>query len=129
MKQSAAELYQLIRQQASQSATSVVKAEGIVSETKTPDGIEILDVKDITKVEPKSSLDKESGADKTPPEVDGIVATAITAATKSQATIIFVDPFGTRWTFPYEDSKTWDVSHAGLLFCLSLLNLCRTPRN
>ncbi|KAJ5940511.1 hypothetical protein N7516_000679 [Penicillium verrucosum] len=93
---------------ASQSATSVVKAEGIVSETKTPDGIEILDVKDITKVEPESSLDKESGADKTSPEVDGIVATAITAATKSQATIIFVDPFGTRWTFPYEDSKTWD---------------------
>ncbi|KAJ5774987.1 ATPase AAA-type core [Penicillium paradoxum] len=28
--------------------------------------------------------------------------------TKDQAGIIFVDPIGTRWTFPYERSKTWD---------------------
>jgi hypothetical protein len=29
---------------------------------------------------------------------------------KEQPHIIFVDPVGTRWTFPYEDAKCWSVS-------------------
>ena len=97
-----------------------------------PDAIETPNLKDTTEVNPEPSLAEESGADKTScsnTETDGIVATSIPAATKSQASIIFVDPFGTRWTFPYENSKTWDVSHAGLFFWLSPLKFCRTPRN
>ncbi|KAF4763282.1 hypothetical protein HAV15_001590 [Penicillium sp. str.  len=96
---------------ASQSATNVAKAHEILSETETPDIIEAPDLKGTTEIKSEPSLADESGAGKTScsnTEVDGIVATAIPAATKSQASIVFVDPFGTRWTFPYEDSKTWD---------------------
>ncbi|OQD98096.1 hypothetical protein PENSOL_c010G01044 [Penicillium solitum] len=96
---------------ASQSATNVAKAHEILSETETPDVIEAPDLKGTTEIKSEPSLADESGAGKTScsnTEVDRIVATAIPAATKSQASIVFVDPFGTRWTFPYEDSKTWD---------------------
>ncbi|CAI7586193.1 unnamed protein product [Penicillium palitans] len=101
----------LIRQQASQSATIVVKAQEILSETETPDATETPDLTGTTEIKPEPSLADESGAEKAScsnTEVDRIVATAIPAATKSQASIVFVDPFGTRWTFPYDDSKTWD---------------------
>ncbi|KAJ5956435.1 hypothetical protein N7501_010714 [Penicillium viridicatum] len=87
------------------------KAQEILCETKAPGPIETPDLKDTTEVNPEQSLAEGSGADKTScsnNEADGIVATAIPDATKSQASIVFVDPFGTRWTFPYEDSKTWD---------------------
>ncbi|KAF7528155.1 hypothetical protein PCG10_001443 [Penicillium crustosum] len=99
------------RTTASQSATNVVKAQEILSQTEIPNAIETPDLKGTTEIKPEPSLADENGADKAScsnTEVDGIVATAIPAATKSQASIVFVDPFGTRWTFPYENSKTWD---------------------
>ncbi|CAI7656677.1 unnamed protein product [Penicillium crustosum] len=99
------------RTTASQSATNVVKAQEILVQTEIPNAIETPDLKGTTEIKPEPSLADENGADKAScsnTEVDGIVATAIPAATKSQASIVFVDPFGTRWTFPYEDSKTWD---------------------
>lgn len=32
--------------------------------------------------------------------------------TKDQPHVVFIDPIGTRWTFPYADAKTWDVSRS-----------------
>ncbi|KAJ6118654.1 hypothetical protein N7471_013274 [Penicillium samsonianum] len=95
----------------SQSVPNTDIAQETLSEAETPDAIETPNLKDLPEIKSELSLADGSGTDNTccsNTEVDGSVATQIPDSTKDQASIVFVDPFGTRWTFPYEDSKTWD---------------------
>lgn len=50
------------------------------------------------------------------PQVSGDITPALAHQTKDQPHVIFIDPVGTRWTFPYESAKTWNVSHRRYLY-------------
>ncbi|CAI7655938.1 unnamed protein product [Penicillium glandicola] len=99
--------------EANQSVTNAEIAQETPIKTETPDTIEIPNLKDTTEVKPEleQALADESGADNTGcsnTAVDGSITAEIPESTKGQPIIVYVDPFGTRWLFPYKDSKTWD---------------------
>ncbi|KAJ5178623.1 ATPase AAA-type core [Penicillium coprophilum] len=94
-----------------QSVTDADNAPETSSETVTPDARETPSLKGTTETKAEVTGADESGkneACRRNTEVDGSIAIATPESTKDQGNIVFVDPFGTRWTFPYEDSKTWE---------------------
>ncbi|KGO42033.1 ATPase, AAA-type, core [Penicillium expansum] len=95
----------------SKSVISAENAQEILVEAETPETTETPNSKDTTEVKSELSLADGSRTDEaccSNTEVEESVSTAIPDNTKGQASIVFVDTFGTRWTFPYEESKTWD---------------------
>lgn len=100
------------------------------NETST-DGQEssIVEVLDDNKSSKAEAQPLEAEIDRNETQASESNTEAISQYTKDQPHIVFVDPVGTRWMFPYEDTKTWNVSCAQSPCPHSLLTVSRVSGN
>ncbi|KAJ5884802.1 ATPase AAA-type core [Penicillium taxi] len=66
-----------------------------------------LDVPDVNRDNKMKEQPLEGGNNESETQSSGCGSAALPQYTEDQPQIVFIDPVGTRWTFPYEAAKTW----------------------